>query len=304
MPFSFRRSDGRVLGYRRYKLFLSMVISSFIRAYHLEETGEFPSGLMVNITNAQRDARKELYLAAIAGQGLSDESLAQMVHTLCDSLLRASIPPDKVFGPVEFAFCLFIKQKDGKYRPINHLTAFFAGMQWCLRMIFAHIIRLHHSKMLLYVPYTPLVTVPTLIIPLTLPPSHSTENVPAQASILGQDLLVRDYEDGLETILDSLDDLEDLGEDYALPELSRDLEEVMDQEISSSKSHDLALLGDQIVSQDSEGLLKWVDLSSLCCKILTKFSIVWQLPSATGFLQKVVNLKPHSPDSSQPGGKQ
>lgn len=270
--FSFRNSDGRVLGYRRYKLFLSMVISSFIRAYHLEEIGELPSGLIVNITEDQSNARKNLYLAAFTGQGPSDRILAQMVHTLCDSFLRASTPLDKIFGPVEFTFCLFLRQRDGRYRPINHLTAFFAGMQWCLRMILAHTIRLCHSKISLYTPYIPLVAVPTSVIPSTVHPSCSTENVLSQTGTLERDLLedavadswmVRGHEDDLEVVLDCLDDLEDSGGDGTLPEFFRDIEKVMDQEITSFRPHGLTSLGDQIISQDSEGLLKWVDLGLL-----------------------------------------
>ena len=77
-------------------------------------------------------ARKKLYLAAVANQDPSDEELAQMVHNFCNSILCAKTSPDNVFGPVEFAFYLFIRQRDGRYQPINHLTTFFAAMQWCL----------------------------------------------------------------------------------------------------------------------------------------------------------------------------
>lgn len=228
-----------------------MVISSFMRAYHLKDTGECPSGLATNITEAQDNARKALYLAATSDQELPDEILAQMVHALCDSLLCAKIPPEKVFGPVEFAFCLFMRQKDGKYRPVNHLTSFFAGMQWCLRIILTHIIRLQDLGSLQYIPYSHSVAPPTSVTLSISPPPPPAKNLPDIASTMGDQLenAVTDswlaeeasFEDGLE---DSLSDLEDY---------SRDAEEA-----PGSESNSPVLAEDKIIPQDSEGLLKWV----------------------------------------------
>lgn len=86
-----------------------MGISSFLRVHYLEEIGGFFSKLMVNIIKAQKNTKKELYLAAIAGQGLSDKLLGQMVHIPYNLFSCANIPPDKVFRSAEFSFFLFIK---------------------------------------------------------------------------------------------------------------------------------------------------------------------------------------------------
>jgi hypothetical protein len=247
-----------IVHYPRYRLFLSMVISSFTRVYYLEEIGEC-SPLIDNITEAQDNARKALYLASFAEQEPSDEALTQMVHTLCDSILRAAILPMKIFGPVEFAFCLFMKGKDGKYRPINHLTAFFAGIQWSLRMILAHIIRLHHDKSLSYIPYSPPVALST---PATLSPPHSTENTLGLTDIIKSHLLENvapssqfagesGHEDELEAVLDQSSEIEDCSGE----ESPRDTQ-IIGQETTGSELDVQILLKNIILSENSEGLLK------------------------------------------------
>lgn len=132
------------------------MISFFIRVYHLQVTGRCPPGLVMNITNSQGAARKVLYHAAFQKQGVFDEALAQQVHTLCCSLLCARTSSlEKIFGPIEFAFCFYIQRPDGTYRTANCLTQFFAGIQWCLRIILSHIVRLENGGHTFYVPYNP-----------------------------------------------------------------------------------------------------------------------------------------------------
>jgi len=216
---------------------------------------------------AQDDARKALYLAAVEDEGPSDEVLAQMVHALCDLLLCAEIPLKKVFGPVEISFCLFMKNKEGRYQPIDHLTAFFAVMQWCLRIILAHKICLQSNGSPSYIPYTP----PIILFPPQTPP-HSAEPVPGLVGALEKNHLKKAisspllievaHEDELDTYLDSLDHPDNPGGD-SIPESSRDSEEVMDQETIALELGDLSLVGDKILLQNSEGLLKWVNLISL-----------------------------------------
>jgi len=107
-----------------------MVISFFIRLHHLQETGRCPPGLVINITKAQDEARRALYTAALQEPELSDLALAQMVHSLCYPLLCARTSSlEKIFGPIEFAFCLYMQQPDGRYRTANNLTQFLAAMQ-------------------------------------------------------------------------------------------------------------------------------------------------------------------------------
>jgi hypothetical protein len=153
-PSSSRNPYGKILSSPiRYRPSLSRVISFFLRLHHLQETGRCPPQLVINITATQDEARRALYLAAFQRPELSDSNFAQVVHTLCDSLLRAQTSSlVKIFGPIEFAFCFYMKLPDGKYRTANNLTQFFAGVQWCLRIILGHILRLQESKLASYIP--------------------------------------------------------------------------------------------------------------------------------------------------------
>lgn len=205
----------------------------------MKETSEFPPGLVEDVTEAQDNAGKALYHAAVADQAPSDEVLAQMVHTLCDSLLRANTSLEKVFGPVEFAFSLFLKNKEGRYRSIGHLTAFFAAMQWCLRIILTHVIRLHFHGLPSYIPCNYSVAL--------LPPATPSTSNPLLIEMANQD--------ELEACLDSPGDLDNpVGDDT--PESFGDTEEAMDQETTASGPDDLTLVKDRILPQNSEGLLK------------------------------------------------
>jgi len=131
-----------------------MVISFFIRLHHLRETGRCPPGLVITITKAQDEARRALYTAAFQEPELPELALAQMVHALCESLLCARTSSlEKIFGPIEFTFCLYMQRPDGRYRTANNLTQFLAAMQWCLRNILGHIIRLQDSSLPSYALY-------------------------------------------------------------------------------------------------------------------------------------------------------
>jgi hypothetical protein len=219
---------------------------------------------------AQENARKALYLAATANQEPSEEALGQMVHALCDSLLRVNTPPIKVFGPVEFAFCLFMRQKDGRYRLINQLTPFFAGIQWCLRMILAHVIRLHHNNSPSYIPCPPSVALAASATLSAAPHLSTVEDAPDAAGIIGRDQLEegsRSVEevacgDELEAGPDCLSDLEDFGDETPF-ESSGDAKEGVDQGATGSEPDGPVPVADKILSQESEGLLKWVYLIGL-----------------------------------------
>ena len=164
LPFSSRNPHGRTLSSPiRYRASLSMVISFFIRLYHLQETGRCPPKLVIKITDAQDKARKALYTAAFQEPGPPDMEFAQMVHTLCESLLCARTSSlEKIFGPIEFAFCFYMQRPDGSYRSANNLTQFFASIQWCLRNILGHIVRLKDSGLTSYTPYHHLEVSPSL----------------------------------------------------------------------------------------------------------------------------------------------
>ena len=117
LPFSSRNPHSRTISSPiRYQASLSMVISFFIRLYHLQETGRCPPKLVIKITDVQNKARKALYTAAFQEPGPPDMELAQMVHTLCESLLCAHTSSlEKIFGPIEFAFCFYMPKPNRSY---------------------------------------------------------------------------------------------------------------------------------------------------------------------------------------------
>lgn len=220
-----------------------MVVSSFIRAYHLKEIGEWPASLALRATEAQNSARNKLYLAFTSGQDISDTNLANMVHNLCDSILCAEVPPEIVFGPVEFAFCLYLKQKDGKYRSINHLTAFFAAVQWCLRIILIHKIRLQDMKSDLYIPYIPSAPLSASGTPFASGGggSFSSNQVVAQES----------YEGEIEEYLNYSSDEDNFEE--TIPGYQGSDENERDSILLSDI---VSITGDRVSHQDTGGLLQ------------------------------------------------
>ena len=267
-----------------------MVISFFVRLHHLRETGRCPPGLVITITDAQDKARRALYTAALQEPGPSDMDIAQMVHTLCDSLLRASTSSlKKIFGPIEFAFCFYMQKPDGSYRTANNLTQFFASIQWCLRTILGHIIRLQDSGLASYTPYCHLELPPS--------PDHISPGMFSLYSVssgrgqnliyaierdLSEDVLdgstsnewVEEKEDQLEAGLDSDDPLDKSDnseeEDYPVEEGPGDL---MVQENTTLYFHSIVqcdpkstvsglngqiLETDLVCQQDSGGLLQYV----------------------------------------------
>lgn len=288
--FSSRNPSGGILSSpARYRSSLSMVISCFIRLHHLRETGRCPPGLVINITSAQDEARRALYTVAFQKPELSDLVLAQMVHNLCNSLLCARTSSlEKIFGPIEFAFCFYMQQPDGRYRTANNLTQFFASIQWCLRNILGHIIRLQDNGLTSYTPYDHLV-VSSSSLSLTSPgvcPSYPNPPEKSQylTCVIGRELLKdalndpssvewAEKEDQLEASLDS-EDLNELDsseeEDYPVDEGPGDF--VVKENTAlyllpipqcnsgapSSGSSSQALEADQVILQDSGGLLQYV----------------------------------------------
>jgi hypothetical protein len=272
-----------------------MVISFFLRLHHLRETGRCPPGLVINITSAQDKARRTLYAAAFQDTKPSDIDLAQMVHTLCDSLLRARISSlEKIFGPVEFTFCFYMQRPDGRYRTANNLTQFFASIQWCLRNILGHIVRLQDSGQSSYTPYyhveAPSPTTdftssglsilsnsqdnyPEFICPTGDPPEEAP-NDPSSTEWV-------EKEDQLEAGLDSDDPLERLygseDEDYPIDQGPGDfvVRETTalyppsaaqgDAGAAPSDHGGQGLEGDHVIPQDSSGRLQYVDLLGNSC---------------------------------------
>jgi hypothetical protein len=135
----------QTISHYRDPLFLTI---SLLLWYNFQCERKHPLVNRVNLglTGAIKQAVKALY-AFVRPLGeeedICQEGLGEHVHRLLTALLISQQPvTEKIGGPLEYTFVLAMYLGQGKFRQAPQLSKFCAMLQYCLRTIVVHIVRL------------------------------------------------------------------------------------------------------------------------------------------------------------------